>query len=52
MYLGHFLVFKAGYRDRKEPNHSYMESPWIEESLKYCTLSFSLMSKYLVVVVI
>lgn len=41
---GNFLVFQAGYRRKSDPNHSYIESPWIEESLKYCTLSFYLMS--------
>jgi hypothetical protein len=33
-------------KSRNDLNHSYIESPWIEESLKYCTLSFDFLSKF------
>ena len=43
---GHVLAFMAAYtKSRNDLNHSYIESPWIEESLKYCTLSFDFLSK-------
>jgi hypothetical protein len=33
-------------KSRNDLNHSYIESPWIEESLKYCTLSFDFLSRF------